>query len=557
MKMDLKKYSFRMLIVGWTLMNLCLSACDSENGIGEDPYGGGKVPLGIQLIKESPMPDSGYPRDEVVFKAKGLATHIHGDGIYDFEFYLSDEKAEILSATDTTIVIRVPDNVCSGQTYLIMEGQVFYGPTFTVLGNIDIDTDYKLYDAVYAPGGPIYDYLEYINDGNRYYYVVGDFSSLGNNTKCYNVAMVDSRGNRMTHSSVTPFNISSGTLGYYYEDNSWTTMTSDAINSIQEFSDGRKLIAGRFMGFNGRTNMRNITVLNADLSVPTTSYTLPTATGSTKNVSMPTFNGNIFEEVVRAFVTRDQKVLAVGNFNQYYKYNYESSTYNYYEEEYEDIADVVLLDAATGDLDATFRTGKTGTEGIIYDACMDENYNLIIAGQFSEFDGVSVANIVRLNSSGEVDSFFPAYTNGNITRINYNKKYHKFVIVGTFTEVNGVARDGVAMLNEDGSLDETFAPRDFGNGKPNYAILLNYGKVLVAGTFGKYNGVSRLGSVFLELDGEALQANNVPGAFNGQLYQAIETTTTTGANGLLLLGDFTRFNNVPVYNAVMLSVDFQ
>ena len=57
------------------------------------------------------------------------------------------------------------------------------------------------------------------------------------------------------------------------------------------------------------------------------------------------------------------------------------------------------------------------------------------------------------------------------------------------------------------------------------------------------------------MDGTAQQKFNVPGVFNGQLYQVQESQTTVGSYGLLLMGKFTRFNSKVVHNMLMLELD--
>jgi hypothetical protein len=549
MKEKILKFMMFFIFIGFT-------GCNDEAEIAQDPYGGGRDPFGIRLLSEPPVPDSGYPADEVVFKAEGLGDYVHGDS-YDFEFYLADEKAVIVTATDTTVTIRVPDNVSTGQTFLLMQGQVFFGPAFTVLGSVSVDRDYNLFNTQKAPYGTVYDYLEYINSGNKYYYIVGEFTML-DTKQFYSIGMLDSRGNRMTHGANTPFNISAGTRGSYIDDT--YTIVKERITNIDEFSDGRKLIAGNFKGFNNVTSMNNVTVLNSNLSVPTTSISFPNESGSTTNASKSNFNGGALEEVVKAFVTADQKVVAVGNITQYCSYNWAESYYNYYELEYRDVASVIRMNGSTGELDTLYRKGLTGVAGQIHDACMDKQGGIVIVGDMTGFDGRAVPNIVRIGSDGTVDDKFLANlgsgANSYINNITYNEKYGKLMITGAFTQFNGIARDGIAMLNDDGTFDAAFAPRRFEDGKPNYAKVIEEGKVVVSGTFEKYDGVYRRGFLILELDGEGLQRYNVPGKFDGQVYQVIETETTTGGNGLLLFGDFTRFNNERVRNAVMLNMDY-
>ena len=214
-----------------------------------------------------------------------------------------------------------------------------------------------------------------------------------------------------------------------------------------------------------------------------------------------------------------------------------------------------------GELDTEYRVGKSKPEGEIKDAVMDKDGNIIIAGNLSAFDGEQVFNLLKVNTaSGELDQTFKSNigsgVNGAISMIRYNTTLDKFVIVGEFTEVSGEPCPGIAVINGDGTLDRTFIPREIEGGKISFASLLDLNKIVIAGTFSKYDGVMRPGFLILEADGEAMQGFNVPGQFSGQIYQAVETYATTGFKGLLLLGDIYRFNGETARNAVMIELDF-
>ena len=99
------------------------------------------------------------------------------------------------------------------------------------------------------------------------------------------------------------------------------------------------------------------------------------------------------------------------------------------------------------------------------------------------------------------------------------------------------------MLNDDGTRDEIFKIGKMEGGLANFACLLDNDNIVVSGAFTKYDGVTRRGFLILGRDGKALQQFNVPGIFQGELYKVIETRTSTNSNGLLLLGDFSRFDS--------------
>ena len=66
----------------------------------------------------------------------------------------------------------------------------------------------------------------------------------------------------------------------------------------------------------------------------------------------------------------------------------------------------------------------------------------------------------------------------------------QMVIAGDFTNVNGVARTRVARLNVDGSVDLAFDPGQGPNDSVRAMAVLNDGRVLLGGFFTAYNGIS-------------------------------------------------------------------
>ncbi|RYZ94742.1 MAG: DUF5124 domain-containing protein, partial [Moraxellaceae bacterium] len=248
-----------------------------------------------------------------------------------------------------------------------------------------------------------------------------------------------------------------------------------------------------------------------------------------------------------------------GNISTYARINYSESTAVDFVYEYKNVASVIRM-KRNGDLDQTYRPANgTGAENI-NDAILDENGGVIVVGGFLTFDGKQAHSIVRLAADGQVDDSYSAKigsgANGSIAMVRYNKHIGKAIIVGNFTQFNGQPRAGMAILNRDGSLDDTFIPKAMEGGNVNFAAILNNEKVVMSGTFLKYDRISRPGFLILDKDGASTQRFNVPGTFTGQLYQVVETKTTTGTNGLLLMGDFSRFNGQKINNVVMLEIDF-
>lgn len=560
----MKIYYIHRLLLSWICFaTCCLIACDPEiEGIGEDPYAGGQAPLGIALSNKMPTPEAAYPGEEVVFGAKGLLAWAKpNQGEYDFEFFIAGEKVEIKTATDSTITIIVPENVSSGGTHILLKGQVFYGPNFNVSGNARVDEEWGFKEGA---NGVIFNYLEHNAQAGSYYFL-GGFESVGKEPRT-KLMYVSNRG-ELAGLASSRYNVRKPLRTNITSGEGVLERSQETLSTMSYFSNGQILLSGFFNAYvidqwdSGYTPVNNVTVLNNDLSLDTMRVSVrQLGQLNTVTRTVPRFNGGTLQPVIRSFVTQEGKVIAVGNISTYAQvdYNRSSNLENIYA--YNNVASVIRMER-NGNLDLGYRSGNLmGAVGGVTDAYMDKDDNVVIVGGFTTFDGAAVNRIVRLGSDGRIDQTYMNNigmgANGTINMVRYNKNLGKAVIVGNFTTFNGHPRQGIAVLHEDGRLDDTFVPREIAGGNINFGSLLNVGKVVISGSFQRYDGVTRPGFLILDEDGGVTQLLNVFGTFEGQLYQVVETKSSRGLNGLLLMGNFSRFNGEQVNNIVMLDVDF-
>lgn len=553
---------YRLSFALFALITCGLVACDTESdAIGDDPYAGGRDPLGISLASRPPSPASAYPGEEVTFSAKGVLAWANPDqDHYDFEFYIADEKVEIKTATDTSITVIIPKSVSSGITHILLQGQVFFGPNLSVLGNVRRDRDWGLKTGT---NGPIYNFLEH-SIQSRSYYLLGGFNTLEEQERS-RLAYISNRG-VLADVRSSMYNVRRPLQQILIGDG--MNRNVETLSSMEYFDNGQILLSGTFNRYEASstndgstyTEVNNITILNNNLMLDTIHVRLVAWGGNTTLTKpVPRFNGGTLQPILRSFVTQDGKIIAVGNILTYAQADYNQSTAMENVYNYQGIASVIRMER-NGDLDGAYRSGNVTGGTNITDAYLDNEDQVVVVGEFTEFDGVAANRIVRLRTDGTVDPVFMAKigsgANGPISMVRYNKALGKAVVVGNFTTFNGQPRQGIAVLNEDGTLDETFVPRDVAGGRINFGMMLNSGKIVISGTFNRYDGVARPGFLILDDDGASTQRFNVPGAFVGQLYQAVETLSTTGRNGLLLMGNFSRFNGELVNNIVMIEIDF-
>lgn len=155
---------------------------------------------------------------------------------------------------------------------------------------------------------------------------------------------------------------------------------------------------------------------------------------------------------------------------------------------------------ANGSLDTTFNPGG-GANGTVYEVLALANGKILIAGNFTQFNGVAVARVARLNANGTLDDTFsvgagptnpPAGAGWDpIIWAAAEQADGKIILSGEFATFNGAARKYIARINADGSLENTFNIGTGLNGIGNVAVVLGDGKILLGGWFTSYNGVAR------------------------------------------------------------------
>ena len=167
-----------------------------------------------------------------------------------------------------------------------------------------------------------------------------------------------------------------------------------------------------------------------------------------------------------------------------------------------------ITKAQPGANDPTFNPGDQGFD---YGAGADNRINtiaiqndgkIIIAGQLNSYNGALNNRIARLNDDGSVDAAFYSGSGANYeifaTAVQNDGK---IIIAGNFTSYNGTAIKRVARLNTNGTIDASF---NIGTGISHcvYATAIQSdGKIIVAGDFDTINGTPSYRSARLNTDG--------------------------------------------------------
>jgi uncharacterized delta-60 repeat protein len=162
--------------------------------------------------------------------------------------------------------------------------------------------------------------------------------------------------------------------------------------------------------------------------------------------------------------------------------------------------------AAAGDVDTTFNSLISGVApGVVNVVKTQPDGKILVAGAFTEVNGLSKFGLLRFNADQSLDTsfttldFFSGYGVGGPIDAIAIQPDGKIVVGGRLWGVNGVFRPGIYRLNADGTIDSTFftVQLNADNMVKTIQILPN-NQILVGGYFninlGQINNFARLNS---------------------------------------------------------------
>lgn len=159
---------------------------------------------------------------------------------------------------------------------------------------------------------------------------------------------------------------------------------------------------------------------------------------------------------------------------------------------------VFLSDSAAGQVqgsvDTAFVPPVFGVSQV-YQVIEQADGKLVVVGDFSQANAVTISGLARFNIDGSVDAAFAANAGlGCDGIVNYAalQSDGKIIVNGGFGTCSGVARNTLARYNADGTLDATWDPGNLlnadidsinGLGSASSIALLPTGKLIVGGSF--------------------------------------------------------------------------
>lgn len=334
------------------------------------------------------------------------------------------------------------------------------------------------------------------------------------------------------------------------------TGTSNRIQATAIQPDGKILIGGNFTSFQGLS--RNLVArLNADGSIDSGFNSVLNSSGTVRTILVESngkiilggefyaqFGSNGKNNLVRlnANGSVDGGLGGIGTNDVVYAATLQSDSKILIAGDFLNVHEVAKRRIARLNTNGTIDTGFDigfGTNGSVRTLSLLPNGKILLAGNFSSFDGIPANRIARINSDGSFDSSFSAGTGANnfiyssIVQPNGN-----IFLAGTFSTYNGTTRNKLVHLKDDGSLENGFFHGTGANGNVWTTAVQPNGKIIVGGQFTSYNGTASNSLVRLNANGTVDQSFNIGTGANGIIRKAILQPD----GKIIIVGGFTSFN---------------
>jgi uncharacterized delta-60 repeat protein len=210
-----------------------------------------------------------------------------------------------------------------------------------------------------------------------------------------------------------------------------------------------------------------------------------------------------------------------------------------------------------GSLDKTFNVQGSGSNGPILAITVQNDGKILIAGEFTAYNNQAKNYLARLHSDGTLDNTFNPSGSGPDIWVSdlVLQTDGKILISGVFTSYNGVSRQKIARLNSDGSIDSGFNPATtLPNQFIDVLVLQNNGRILVGGSFNSPSPSIPAERAFVRLNANG----SIDNTFNGLStfdFRQIFTAIQLPDDKILIAGDFDNYNGVSVNRIARLNAD--
>ncbi len=252
--------------------------------------------------------------------------------------------------------------------------------------------------------------------------------------------------------------------------------TPGGVNALAVSPDGKIYVGGRFTHFDGQVRI-GLARLDANGSLESSfapilnAYPGRVAVNALEMAGQNVLVGGMFYSTSGAIIKSLVRYQTTGTVDAGFNANIEE--YYPWDQEHQVVASVTAL-------------------------AIDANGNIVLGGSFNRAgSGVPGAglyryHIARVTASGAVDSLFDPGSgiDGTVSSVAVQQD-SKVIVAGDFTQVNGMTRRGLARLHSSGSVDASFDPGAGPNAEVKALAIQADGRILIGGSFTNVAGQSR------------------------------------------------------------------
>ncbi len=522
------------------MMGLSCAGCKKTNLRGEDVYPKAERPI-VDFLPGKPQPNTAGPGADIKIDVEGLAGKAG-----KFKVFISQVEAQVVDVTNNTLTVTIPENAISGNVSVFINDQLYYGPFIRVSGDLAIDETFKTQS--FRANDAINGIIAHNSDS---YLVYGKF--------------YDYAGNQTSIRPVSAMAVIYGDGSFYrFTEFSDGLPRFSTVTHMEKVPNGY-LISGGFSRYKEKKNITNIVRVLQDGTLDEMVVDVvnpdPINNPNADKDTVSAFNAGVSTPPVRMFLTSDKKIILAGNFRTHTSTYYPLSTRTSI---FTDaiLAPNVIRVKPTGTFDSTYNFDYTtnegeGANGYVVDAVKLPNDDVIVVGDFTNYQSVPSNRIAKISASdGRVTSFNVGETgsgaDSRISRITRNPNVpDRYVLSGPFKYYNGQLVNGVVVIDGTGKIVPGFQAQEFKNGLVDYAAMLTNGNIIVSGTFTHYGDKVRPGLAILSNTGELIYKYNRFGMFRGKVNDIMELKSGDGVTpAVFLVGEFDRFDNIEVGNIV-------
>nr|WP_294785028.1 T9SS sorting signal type C domain-containing protein [uncultured Flavobacterium sp.] len=207
-----------------------------------------------------------------------------------------------------------------------------------------------------------------------------------------------------------------------------------------------------------------------------------------------------------------------------------------------------------GSNDIAFNSQKSGANNLVKATALQADGKIILAGNFTKYNDVTMNRIVRINSNGEIDNSFNIGEgfNAQVYALAIQSD-QKIIVAGNFIKYNGstVNATRIVRLLSDGTKDPSFNTGLGADAIIETLAMQSDGKILVGGRFKTFNGLPIAGLVRLNSDGSIDASFNIQNGFDKNVY-AIGLQSD---KKIVVGGSFLTFNGTSQKRILRLNTD--